>query len=166
MRISAPRLAVLPCRTLGPILHGFDLVLVETSPDDRLRQVTSATLVAASPEAVREVVAHPERYAEFVRNMSRSDVKPLPGGSLDQTYSLNYGLFSARGRNRVDFLPPTAELPVGAIELYQVDANDHYRWEFLPAASGGGTIVNVEPQVFDVYVDPYRTVDIRADLLR
>ncbi len=24
----------------------------------------------------------------------------------------------------------------------------------------------LEPQVFDVYVDPYRTVDIRADLLR
>lgn len=127
-------------RALGPMLHGFDLVLVETDADARLRQVTSATLIAAAPEAVREVVAHPERYTAFVRNLDKSDVVPLDGGALEQTYAFSYGLFSLRGRNRFVILPPTAELPAGAVEIYQMDANDHFRWEFFPADTGGGTI--------------------------
>src|SRR5262245_15372845 len=62
---------------LAPLLRGSDLVLFESTPKGALRQVTSMLAVAAPPALVREVLVHPERNREFVRNMSRSEVSPV-----------------------------------------------------------------------------------------
>src|SRR5689334_22258013 len=57
---------------LGPMLRSQDVVVVETGEHGALKQLTALTLAAAPPEVVRDVVIHPERYGEFVRNMSVS----------------------------------------------------------------------------------------------
>ena len=66
--------------TLVPSLRDQDMALIEVDPRGALKQITTMTLVAAPPATVRDVVGHPERYGQFVHNMSRSDVKQEPGG--------------------------------------------------------------------------------------
>lgn len=138
-------LAVLPLEKLqglAPLLRNADVALLESTDKDHIKQLTTITYAAAPPETVREVVAHPEKYAEFVRNMNISQVKPEPGGTLFHEYKLSYKFHTVDGRHRYVFLPPSPGHGAAPIEMYDPDENGtrHYRWEFLPAP-GGSLIV-------------------------
>jgi hypothetical protein len=126
---------------LGPMLLDRDLVVLELDTKGRLKQLATLTLVAAPPEVVREVVIHPERYAEFVRNMKRSRVVAEPGGTLWHEYAISYRVYTVEGRHRYVFMPKGSGDAVAPVEMYDPDGDGtrHYRWEFVPA--GGATVL-------------------------
>ncbi|HWE26395.1 MAG TPA: hypothetical protein VHB97_00255, partial [Polyangia bacterium] len=90
-----------------------------------------------------DIVAHPERYGQFVHNMSRSDVRREPGGTIVHEYKLDYTVASVDGRHRYVFLPPAAGQAAAPIDVYDPDDNGtrHYRWEFYGPPDGKGTLV-------------------------
>lgn len=126
---------------LAPLLVDRDLVLLEPDSHGALKQLLALTLVAAPPELVRDVVIHPERYRDFVRNMKRSLVAVEPGGTLWHDYAISYRVYSVDGHHRYVFLPKGPGDAVAPVDMYDPDADGtrHYRWEFLPA--GGATIL-------------------------
>jgi hypothetical protein len=127
--------------TLGPMLVGRDVVVIELDERGHLKQLTTLTLVAAPPAAVRDVVIHPERYAAFVRNMKRSRVTVEPSGTLWHEYTISYHVYTVEGRHRYVFAPRRAEDAVAPVEMYDPDGDGtrHYRWEFVPVA--GATVL-------------------------
>jgi hypothetical protein len=126
---------------LGPTLRDRDVVLIELDPRGRLHQLTTLTLVTAPPAAVREVVIHPEKYVDFVRNMKRSRVKAEPGGTMRHDYAISYRVYTVEGAHRYMFMPQRPEDAVAPVEMYDPDGDGtrHYRWEFVPA--GGATVM-------------------------
>ncbi|MFI5290453.1 MAG: SRPBCC family protein [Polyangia bacterium] len=136
-------LARLPASSLiklAPILRTSDVALIESNDKGAMKQLTTVTLAAAAPELVRDVVIHPERYGQFVRNMKQSTVKRLPDGSMLHQYNISYTIYSVDGRHRYVLLPHDGP-GAAPVEMYDPDANGvrHYRWEFLPA--GQGTVI-------------------------
>jgi hypothetical protein len=129
--------------TLSPSLRDQDLALIESDARGKLKQITTVTLVAASPGLVRDVVGHPERYGQFVHNMSRSDIRREPGGTFVHEYKLDYTVASVDGRHRYVMLPPVAGQAAAPIDVYDPDDNGtrHYRWEFYAAPGGHGTLL-------------------------
>jgi hypothetical protein len=126
---------------LAPLLRTADLALLESDDKGREKQITTITLARAAPEKVREVLIHPERYEDFVRNMKGRQVQRNADGTFDHTWKLSYTVASFSGVNRYRLLPPQKGEPVGAVELTDPTGMSTYRWEFLPAQHGGGTIV-------------------------
>ena len=108
-----------------------------------LKQISTVTLVAAAPAVVHDIVAHPERYGQFVHNMSRSDIRREPGGTVVHEYKLDYTVASVDGRHRYVFLPAVPGQAAPPIDVYDPDDNGtrHYRWEFYAAPGGNGTLV-------------------------
>ena len=129
--------------TLVPSLATQDLALIESAPNGSLKQITTVTLVAAPPATVRDIVGHPERYGQFVHNMSRSDIRREPGGTIVHDYKLDYTVASVDGRHRYVFLPPVAGQAAAPIDMYDPDDNGtrHYRWEFYSPPDGKGTLL-------------------------
>ncbi|HEY1585325.1 MAG TPA: hypothetical protein VGH63_06520 [Polyangia bacterium] len=129
--------------TLVPSLGEQDLALIESDAAGKLKQISTMTLVAAPPSLVHDVVAHPERYGQFVPNMSRSDIRREPGGTIVHDYKLDYTVASVDGRHRYVFLPPVAGQAAPPIDVYDPDDNGtrHYRWEFYATPGGAGTLV-------------------------
>lgn len=127
--------------SLGPLLVDRDIVVIELDERGHLKQLTTLTLVAAAPDAVRDVVIHPERYSEFVRNMKRSRVAKEPGGTLWHEYAISYRVYTVEGHHRYVFAPKRAGDAVAPVELYDPDGDGtrHYRWEFVPAT--GATVL-------------------------
>jgi len=127
---------------LAPLLRSNDLALIESTDKGELKQLTTVSYAAASPEEVRDVVAHPERYRDFVRNTTRDDVKHEPGGTLFHTYEVNYTIYKVDGRHRYVLLEKKPGDAAAPIEMYDPDDGGvrHFRWEFL-ALPGGGTEV-------------------------
>ncbi len=128
--------------TLIPSLRTQDMALIETDARGMLKQITAVTLVAAPPATVHEIVAHPERYGQFIHNMSRSDVRREKGGTIVHDYKLDYTIASVDGRHRYVFLPPVPGQAAAPIDVYDPDDNGtrHYRWEFY-GAPGGATLL-------------------------
>jgi len=125
--------------TLAPLLRSSDLALMESDERGGIKQITVMSLSTAPPELVYDVVIHPERYGDFVRNMTRSEVKKLTDGSLEHTYEFSYKILDINGVHRYVAHPGAP----GAIEIFDVasysDGARHFRWEFLPA--GAGTLI-------------------------
>jgi hypothetical protein len=119
---------------LAPLLRHGEVALLE-SQGARMKQVTVLALVAAPPDLVRQVVATPERYPEFIRNLTRSEVRRYPDGSFDDVFEVDLKLtsFDTIWRYRV--------LPDGAIDVWATspEEDNTFRWDFVPAA--GGTVL-------------------------
>jgi hypothetical protein len=128
---------------LEPLLHGRDLALIESNDKGELKQLTTVTLVAAAPEQVREVVVHPEKYTDFVRNMKECTVKKEPEGTLWNQYQVSYGIYTVDGRHRYVLLPKGADDAAAPVWMYDPDENGvrNYRWEFRNAPGGGTLLV-------------------------
>ncbi len=127
--------------TLAPSLHQADLALIEYDARGLLKQLTTVSLVAAPPSVVHAIVANPGGYGKFVPNMTRSDARREPSGSLFHEYKLDYSIISVDGRHRYVFLPPVPGQAEAPIDVYDPDDNGvrHYRWEFY--AAPGGTLL-------------------------
>jgi hypothetical protein len=127
--------------TLAPSLHQADLALIESDGRGLLKQLTTVSLVAAPPSVVHAIVANPGGYGKFVPNMSRSDARREPGGSVFHEYKLDYSIISVDGRHRYVYLPPVPGQAEAPIDVYDPDDNGvrHYRWEFY--AAPGGTLL-------------------------
>ncbi len=139
-----PTLVALPREklvTLAPLLRTGDFALLESDPHGWERQVTTISLCKAPPEVVRDVVIHPERYEDFARNMVGRQVVKNADGTFDHTWKLSYTVASFSGVNRYKVLPPRDGEAAGPVEVLDPTGMSTYRWEFLPAANGGGTIV-------------------------
>lgn len=138
------RLPAEKLRALAPMLRTTDLALIESNEKGMLKQLTTMSYVAAPPETVREVVIHPERYGEFVRNTKECTVKKLPDGKLFHSYAVGYTIYTVDGRHIYTFPPhdPSAG-KVAPVHMYDADDNGvrHYRWEFHEAAGGGTVLV-------------------------
>jgi hypothetical protein len=137
--VEHPPLTPLPrekLAALAPLLRAGDMALIESDDKGWERQVTTITLVGAAPEVVREVVIHPERYSEFVRNIKESRVEPRPDGTFDYHWKLNYVVDDFAGVNRY-------VMHDDVVDTYDLTGPSNYRWEFIPSTVGGGTIVVV-----------------------
>lgn len=144
-------------RSLAPLLRTHDVALVESNPNGSFKQLTLLTLVAARPDVVRDVVLHAERYPDFIRNLSNTQVSKNPDGTFDHAFQVTYGFVGFASRNRFATLPPPAPLSaagtpspdalgpadVPSIELYDPNpapyGNRHLRFDFI--AAGGGTVL-------------------------
>ncbi len=139
----APLTPIAPAElaALGPMLLDRDVVVIALDERGRLKQLTTLTLVAATPAAVRDVVIHPERYADFVRNMKRSRVAAEPGGTLWHEYAISYRVYTVEGHHRYLFPAKGPADAVAPVEMYDPDGDGtrHYRWEFVPTA--GATVL-------------------------
>ncbi len=130
--------------TLAPLLRTADFAVLESDARGWEKQVTTILYAKASPEAVREVVIHPERYQDFVRNMTgRSVSKHNADGTFDHNLKLSYTVAGFSGVNRYTELPAAEGEAAGEVEITDPTGMSHYRWQFLPASNGGGTIVVV-----------------------
>lgn len=151
-------------RALAPLLRTTDLVLVESQPTGELRQLTVVTLVAAPPETVRDVVLNVERYPEFVRNLSFSQVTRNPDGTFDHSYDFSYTLFSFGGRHRYQALPRSERGDAAPVEIFDPDPNRnrHFRFEFYGTGGANGATVLVTYG----YIGLQHSIDLVTKLLR
>jgi hypothetical protein len=129
--------------TLAPLLRTADFAVLESDARGWEKQVTTILYAKASPEAVREVVIHPERYQDFVRNMTGRSVSKNADGTFDHNWKLSYTVAGFSGVNRYTELPAAEGESAGEVEITDPTGMSHYRWQFLPASNGGGTIVVV-----------------------
>jgi hypothetical protein len=139
-----PALASFPrekLEALAPLLRNADFAVLESDARGWEKQVTTILYAKAAPEVVRDVVIHPERYQDFVRNMTGRSVAKNPDGTFDHTWKLSYAIASFSGVNRYTLLPAAVGEPAGEVEITDPTGMSHYRWQFLPATNGGGTIV-------------------------
>jgi ribosome-associated toxin RatA of RatAB toxin-antitoxin module len=122
-------------RRLAPLLVSGEMAGIEVGPDGRPRQITLLAYTAAPPATTLQVVAHPERYPEFVRNLSKSEVSPRPDGTVEHRWQLELpiGHFNGASTVRVTADPP-------AVAFHGIDQDSASLWEFLPA-EGGGTVI-------------------------
>lgn len=127
-------------RELAPILRSSDMALLEADGRGMMRQITAISFAAAPAETVRQVIVHPERYNEFIRNMGTSTVKPAPGGTVDLTYEFDYRITTIGGTTRYVQPPPG---PGGelSVDLYDPvpEGTRWHRFDLLPVP--GGTVV-------------------------
>jgi hypothetical protein len=129
--------------TLAPLLRTADFAVLESDARGWEKQVTTILYAKAAPEAVREVVIHPERYQDFVRNMTGRSVVKNADGTFDHSWKLSYTVAGFSGVNRYTLLPAAEGEAAGEVEITDPTGMSHYRWQFLPASNGGGTIVVV-----------------------
>lgn len=150
-------LPVEKARGMAPLLRTHDVALVESNPNGSFKQLTLLTVVAARPEVVRDVVLHAERYPDFIRNLSNTQVSKNADGTFDHSFQVTYGIVSFASRNRFAALPAPASLTASgapspealgpddapAVELYDPNpapyGNRHLRFDFY--AAGGGTVL-------------------------
>ncbi|MSP63696.1 MAG: hypothetical protein EXR72_25790 [Myxococcales bacterium] len=131
---------------LAPLLVHGEMAAIESDAEGRPRQLSLLAYSAAPPEVVHDVVAHPERYPSFVRNVSKSEVTRAGDGTLLHSWQIELPIGHFNGENRLTFQAPTAggapgaPGAPGAIDSQAVGQETVARWEFLPAA-GGGTVV-------------------------
>ncbi len=135
-----------PLRTFSPaqiqsmetLLNDGDVSLIESTPNGKHGQITTFSFVNAPAELVWGVVAHPERYGDFVRNMEKCSVQKYADGSLEHSYSINYTITRVFGRHRYVFLPKESSGSLPSIDMTEPEdgATRHYRWEFIPVPRG------------------------------
>ncbi len=120
---------------LAPTLRQSEVALIESLPDGKMRQVTIFTLVAAPPAVVRDVLLNPERYPEFMRNLTESKVTRHSDGTIVQDFYLDFKITHLVGTSRYRTNSD------GSVDVKAIDPNDDgvYRWEFYPVP--GGTVM-------------------------
>ncbi len=119
---------------LAPLLTHAELAAIEVAPNGSPRQITLLAWTPAPPPVAYEVVAHPERYPEFVRNLSKAEVERMPDGSTVARWQMELPIGHFNGA----FAMRTDE---GAIDIRSLARDNHTRWEFVPAPGGGTVIV-------------------------
>jgi ribosome-associated toxin RatA of RatAB toxin-antitoxin module len=122
-------------QAMGPLLRTGEIALIESAKGGRMRQVTVMALVAAPPELTHEVVVSPEKYPEFIRNLTRSKVQRNPDGTIDDEFWIDLTLTHFEGTNRYR---PNRD---GSVDVKAIDPNDDgiFRWEFYRVP--GGTVM-------------------------
>ncbi len=82
--------ADLPPASLASLLADGSFVRIEDGRDGRHRDTTSAALIDAPPEKVRAVVTDFDRYADWVPQVTRSEVIGRRGPSTDVAFTLSF----------------------------------------------------------------------------
>ncbi len=117
----------LPHEAVAPMLELGTLALIESTDAGRVRQVALLTSVEAPSTRVREVVAAPQRYPEFISSLKDQSAELRADGSLDLTWHIKVPMVSMKGTSRMDFLDD------GSIEVRTTSgdiADGLWRWEF------------------------------------
>jgi hypothetical protein len=158
---ARPSLSPLPIellRAYAPLCAHAELALLESDGAGHATQTTIVAFAAAPPEKVHEVVAHPEAWPTFLRNVSRSEVHARPDGSIENTWRVELPIGHVDGAQELRFEPG----PAGAIDGRALGPGKEgvLRWEFLPV-DGGGTLM-----VFYAHQDPLRDVPLLGRMLR
>jgi ribosome-associated toxin RatA of RatAB toxin-antitoxin module len=122
-------------QAMAPLLRTGEIALIESVKEGRMKQVTVMSLVAAPPELTHDVVVTPEKYPQFIRNLTRSKVQRNPDGTIDDEFWIDLTLTHFEGTNRYH---PN---PDGSVDVKAIDPNDDgiFRWEFYRVP--GGTVM-------------------------
>jgi len=133
-------------RSLAPWLAVGGLILMESEPKGRLRQVGLFSIVNAPAATVFEVLAHPEHFIKMIPSMVRSEVVRREGKTLDVAWELEIPFQNPAGVNRyLDERP-------AAIRYYPISGTVPYaawRWECYPRGPGRTIVAH------------YTTADVR-----
>ncbi|HZS42097.1 MAG TPA: hypothetical protein VFF06_34950 [Polyangia bacterium] len=123
---------------LAPLLKHGDVALIESTPAGAMKQVTLMMYVAAPPEIMHDVIAHPGEYKHVIPNVTRSTWEPSGADTGVSAWKIELPVSSFEMVNAFKFEPG----PTGAVFVTSPDPLDDatIRWEFLPA-SGGGTVL-------------------------
>jgi len=124
-----------------PSLQAFvergELALIESHKNGRLRQITVMTLIDAPPSVTLGVIAAPERYPEFVRNMALSRVTNRMGDVAIVDWEVEMPLNNLEGTNLYRFHTSAVEIETVSGDIQ----SGAWRWEVHPAAGGRSVVV-------------------------
>jgi hypothetical protein len=110
LALAAPAFAVeVPLRELpadkvagmAPLLRHGEIALIESEADGHMKQVSVMALVAAPPAVVREVLTTPEKFPEFIRNLSKSEVHRNPDGTIDFDFGIDLKVIDLEAGYRI-----------------------------------------------------------------
>lgn len=129
--------------TLTPLLRGADVSVIESNAGGELQQVTTFSLVAASPEIVRSALLAREPL-DGIDSRTKDAASPvIPLSSFERDFAIDLGVLFRRGRNRYELLPTDTDSVAAPVQVYEVVKNQelgsYQRWEFYGAA--GATLV-------------------------
>ncbi len=124
----------------APALEHAEIAVVELDPQDHAIQTTLIGYTSAPPEMVHDLVAQPENYPNFIRNLTRSTVERRADGTLINHWKISYRIASAEGTDEIRLEPGAT----GAIVSLPIDKGKEgiSREEFLPAPGGGTVFVS------------------------
>lgn len=129
--------------TLTPLLRGADVSVIESNAGGELQQITTFSLVAASPEIVRSALLAREPL-DGIDSRTKDAASPvIPLSSFERDFAIDLGVLFRRGRNRYELLPTDTDSVAAPVQVYEVVKNQelgsYQRWEFYGAA--GATLV-------------------------
>ena len=110
----------------GLLDHG-ELALIESNGDGSLRQVTVLAIVRAPKTKLQAVVHAPEKWPEFIPNLTAQEVTRETDKRMVLDYELDVPLINIEGKSRLTIEPD------GSVEMVAVSGDikrARWRWEF------------------------------------
>jgi len=125
---------------LTPFLARGDLALVESLPDDKLKQATVMALVEAPPATVWKVLTDYEHYTDFIPNVAEANVVKREGRDVVVAYEIEVPGSNVEYTRRDRLFPPDR------IEAWLDDdegdiTRGAWRWQLVSTATGSRTIL-------------------------
>src|SRR5438128_2473175 len=93
---------------LAPVLARGEIAAVRPGPGGAPEQTAILAHVGAPPDLVRDVVARPERWREFVPRLGELDVTPLGGGRSHVRWRVDLAISSTGGEFTIALRPDGA----------------------------------------------------------
>jgi hypothetical protein len=129
--------------TLTPLLRSGDVSVIESNAGGELQQITTFSLVAASPEIVRSALLAREPLDGNDSQTKDAASPVIPLSSFERDFAIDLGLLFRKGRNRYELLPADSESVAAPVQVCEIVTNQesgsYQRWEFYGAA--GATLV-------------------------
>ncbi len=114
-----------------------DVVVVAQPSTPDAPRAWSATRVAASPAAIKDILLDPAHYGAIIPSLIRSDLERQSGGPPVVDWELEVPLFNLSGRMALHNRPDGV-----TIELFEGDfAPGRISFTVAPSAAGGSTLI-------------------------
>lgn len=129
--------------TLTPLLRSADVFVIESRAGGELQQITTFSVVAASPEVVRSALLAREPLDGSDSQTKGAASPVIPVSSFERDFAIDLGLLFRKGRNHYELLPADSDSVAAPVQVYEVvrnqESGSYQRWEFYGAA--GATLV-------------------------
>ena len=129
--------------TLTPLLRSADVSVIESKAGGELKEISTFSLVAASPEIVRSALLAREPLDGSDSQTKDAAIPLIPLSSFERDFAIDLGMLFRKGRNHYELLPADTDAAAAPVQVYEVvrnqESGSYQRWEFYGAA--GATLV-------------------------